>query len=256
MSASGQWQGTPTGPHRSLDPAFKMRRDPKRFFVVGKVFRGVWSEPSELRVPSTSCASEAWSQDSFGLWVHTKVRLFVVIDASDRSCTAVAITSYNSQGVDKPGVNASDHSVIYTGRTVPVAPESCASMMQPYPIWVDQDSVEKLDPMSRLDFRKPYTLHHTLRVKPFGKVNRASMVHLQTQYRNVQFGEHPMATSARSTGNALTSLPTNQLMVPVYGSQSNLANQAILTLMAAGWSQELASQVVRDPINEEDTRSV
>ncbi|KAK3636180.1 hypothetical protein LTR56_014343 [Elasticomyces elasticus] len=246
--------GTPDGPHRSLDPAFKMRRDPKRFFVVGKVFRGIWSEQAEFRGSAGSSASEGWSQDSFGLWIFTKMRLFVVVDASERSCTALAITSYNGQGVDKAGVNASDHCMVHTGRTVPTAPEAFGNMMQPNPIWVDQDSIDKLDPMSRLDLRKPYTLPHTLKVKPFGKVNKASMVHLQTQYRNVQFGKHSMSTE--TDVRPPVSLLTNQPSTFANGDHRDLAARALRTLIAAGWSTELALRVVQEPYTQETNAQI
>ncbi|KAK5742064.1 hypothetical protein LTR17_003572 [Elasticomyces elasticus] len=247
-ASGGRWQGASGGPHRSLDPAFKMRQDPKRFFVVGKVFRSVWSEQAEFRGRPDSSASEGWSQDSFGLWVFTKMRLFVVVDASERSCTALAITSYNGQGVDKVGVNASDHCIVHTGRTVPSAPEASGNMMQPNAIWVDQDSIDKLDPMSRLDLRKPYTLHHTLRVKPFGKVNRASVVHLQTQYRSVQFGKHPM--SVGTSVDPPASIPPSHPTALANDDHRDLAARALRTLVAAGWSQELASRAVRKPHTE------
>ena len=53
-------------------------------------------------------------------------------------------------------------------------------------IRVDPDQKdEKLDPMSRIDFGKPQTIQHNLKVKSFGKVNRASMQSLSSQFGEV-----------------------------------------------------------------------
>lgn len=58
--------------------------------------------------------------------------------------------------------------------------------MQPFAIRVDADrNDEKLDPLSRVDFGRSYTIQHNSRVKSFGMVNRDSMAHLVSQWRNV-----------------------------------------------------------------------
>lgn len=96
--------------------------------------------------------------------------------------------TYGGKGVAKRGVTKSDHAVIFTGKSPP--PETSAEKpargepgMRPRAIRVDVDhKFEQLDPMSRIDFGKPHTIHHNLKVRSFGKVNRESMLHLMYQF--------------------------------------------------------------------------
>lgn len=58
--------------------------------------------------------------------------------------------------------------------------------MREHSIRVDPDEREdKLDSMSRIDFGKPHTIHHNLKVRPFGMVNNRWMIHLINQYQAV-----------------------------------------------------------------------
>ena len=44
---------------------------------------------------------------------------------------------------------------------------------------------EKLDPMSRIDFGKPHTIHHNLKVRAFGMVGEKSTNDLLNQFKAV-----------------------------------------------------------------------
>ena len=103
--------------------------------------------------------------------------------------------------------------------------------MQPYPIQVDMDQGEKLDPMSRIDYAKPQTIHHYVKVKSVGKVNRKSMNSLIYQFRLV-FDEGSLAGrigDARPSSALLTS-PTTQTKYET----------AIDALIALGYTRERA----------------
>ena len=112
--------------------------------------------------------------------------MFVVVREGALDCQAIPITSYGGQGLAKANVKHSDHAIIYSGRDEPPTMPG-ESGMQPFAIRVDPDSKgTKLDPLSRIDFGRPCTIHNYMKVKSFGKVNRNSVHNLLTQYRTVQ----------------------------------------------------------------------
>lgn len=219
----------------------------------------MWSEPGDNQ---TTILSQAWTQNSYGEWVYTKARRFVVIKANERACCAVPITSYNGQGVAKKGVTKSDHAIIHTGRTTPSPAEAerpgrGEPSMQPYAIRVDPDvSCARLDVMSRINFAETHTIQHYAKVKPFGKVNRDSVVHLLTQYRLLNFNSGPTASlqpagsqsSLQSLSRLHVQFPSSSLSSPVALSQT-VTQRAIHDLMTMGWSLEDAVGVVRLPCN-------
>lgn len=96
--------------------------------------------------------------------------------------------TYGHQGVSKKDVVKSEHAIIYTSKIPPSAlqeefPQRGESgMLQS--IRVDADELEtKLDPMSRIDFAKVYTIQHNVKVRSLGKVNRLSLHLLLYQFK-------------------------------------------------------------------------
>jgi hypothetical protein len=86
------------------------------------------------------------------------------------------INTYNSQGVTKPGLSDEDkraHTVIYMSDTQPFSlPEEKRDLTKK-PIAVEKASDDqKLDIMSRLNFKKIYTVEHNVKVMNVGKVTR------------------------------------------------------------------------------------
>ncbi|KAK5170648.1 uncharacterized protein LTR77_005237 [Saxophila tyrrhenica] len=175
---------------------FRKTKTPRKFFTLGKVFQTLWSEAADS---ANDVRSRAFTINSFGEPVHSKVRRFVVVKEGQLSCIAVPVTSYGGKGVAKRGVKKSDHTIIHCGKKAPLPaadelpnPALREAGMQPDPIRVDPDlSDKKLDEKSRVDFAKPSVIHHNVKVKSFGMVNRASLRHLHAQYRNVALEETP-----------------------------------------------------------------
>lgn len=129
--------------------------------------------------------------NSFGEWIYTKPRRFVIIRADHFCCLALPITTHERLGVSKKGTKKSDYAVIHTGRNAPeILPEEKAGRdeepIQPLAIRVDvDDSFYKLDPVSRLHLARPQPIDHRHRVKGFGFVNPRSMDALFTQFKSV-----------------------------------------------------------------------
>jgi hypothetical protein len=92
--------------------------------------------------------------------------------------------TYGSQGTNKPGVKAEYHAMIYTGREVP------------NPLWGEQlvkravrmelsSPEEKLDPTSRVNYAKVYTIEHNVRVCFIGKIHADSRATFETDFRAI-----------------------------------------------------------------------
>ena len=96
--------------------------------------------------------------------------------------------TYGGQGVGKPKVKKSDHAIIYSGKSAPSSmrneqPVRGERGMRPHSIRVVPDNKEeKLDPKSRIDFGKMHTIHHNLKVRPFGMVEAQSIPQLLNQF--------------------------------------------------------------------------
>lgn len=195
----------------------------------------VWSEPGQN---NTDEASSSWTKDSYGQWIHTKPRRFIVVRSHTQSCLVVPITSYGMQGVSKDKVKKSDHCIVYTGRIAPQpqhfeAAQRGEQPMQPFPIRIDPDELDgKLDDMSRIDFSRPRTVEHYSVVKNFGKVHPDSLHALVTQFQNVM-----------DPSRALQHTATSRRPVSLLSARTKHM-QAYSALVNYGWTQQEAVEYV------------
>lgn len=120
------------------------------------------------------------------------------------------IGTYGGRGVAKRGVNKSEHAIVHTGRIAPeprhneiAPPDEVGLLPEAIRINVD-DRTEKLDPMSRLNLGKLYTIEHYVKVRSFGHVHPSSMQPLTSQFQkvwagNMGFDHIQTSTSAASS---------------------------------------------------------
>jgi hypothetical protein len=181
----------------ALFPNFIMRPQSIEFFAVGRVFRVLCSEPATGASVVTS-----WEPgvvlNSIGQRAFAKVRRFVVIRTSSSYCTALPINSYGGQGVARPGVNKSQHVIVFSRGSVPPSaainerPGRGERGMHPVPVRVDADSqVEHLDVMSRINLAGATTVGYDIKVRSVGVVNARSMRSLLDQFA-VVWGSQPL----------------------------------------------------------------
>ena len=228
-------------PVERLFKTFRQREQPRKFFTVGRVFAILWVEPAGESSTQVTNLEAGTTTGRFGESVFSKVRRFVVIREGDKYCSALPITSYGHRGVGKPGVNKSEHSIIYTTKHPPdplptELPVRGEDGMRPNPIRVDTDDpIDKLDSLSRIDYGKVHTIQHNIKVKPFGKVNPKSMFALTNQFgnvwralptgqasisRNVEESEQPIATAQDRTATQLRSSMQSARVLSNAGSSS------------------------------------
>jgi hypothetical protein len=108
--------------------------------------------------------------------------------------------TYGGQGTLKYGVHPEDHAAIYTKHDGPVILEG--EKMENVPIRVDViDQSHKLDPMSRLNYAKLYTVEHNVKVFFIGKIakNYEQKVVDAYNYTNQPLPNRPGAETTEDT---------------------------------------------------------
>jgi hypothetical protein len=97
------------------------------------------------------------------------------------------INTYNGQGVTKPGLSEGDrraHAIIYMTGIRPFCLPEEEKYLTKKPIAVEKASADqRLDPMSRLNFKKVYTIEHNVKVMNVGKVAKDSLPALLGYWR-------------------------------------------------------------------------
>ncbi|KAF2395559.1 hypothetical protein EJ06DRAFT_560637 [Trichodelitschia bisporula] len=175
------------GEYEVLDPSYRVYRPGSTFFVPGCVFKILWFEPSgstQMR-RGTSITRDA----RFGEDVHAKIRWFVVIQEGDENwCRCLPINTYDYRGVAKHGVVKANHSIIFTHTEPDPQPEEYP---RPYEQGmrssikvIPRDGYGSLHEMSRIHFRKIYTVEHNVKVYHFGNVDPQYMDVLIGHYRD------------------------------------------------------------------------
>lgn len=186
-----------------LFPTFKVRRDAKYFFHVGRIFLILWSENAGASVATNATSPTHYVPgivlNQLGERVFSKVRRFVIIRAGENYCHALPINTYGGQGVAKRGVVKSEHVIIHSTRTAPDVrrdeqPGRGERGIRPVPIRVQPDMPNSaLDPMSRLNLAGVTMIQHNNKVQNFGKVCEESVINLRRQFENV-WNNHPVPT--------------------------------------------------------------
>lgn len=235
------------GDREALFGSYKKRQSPRQFFKLGRVFMVCWAEPAGVDTATViSNQTRGVSLGRYGETVYSSVRRFVVVREADTYCSALPVTTYNGRGVAKPGVNKSEHAIIYTGRTPPEPQhnerptrQDGGRGMRSSPIRIDTDSREdKLDPMSRLNFGAIYTIQHNIKVKPYGMVHQNSRSDLLRQFVSVWQPQQPMSTSPQP-GASQTNAKRQGTLDP------RLEAAAIQRLIDSGMTEDEARERLR-----------
>jgi hypothetical protein len=94
--------------------------------------------------------------------------------------------TYGGQGVNKRGVHAKYHTIIYTNKTAVAFKGEKEKGLTKKPIRVEPSGPRhKLDPASRLNYAKPYTVEYNVKVWFIGKVHSRSEWQLGADYNRV-----------------------------------------------------------------------
>lgn len=100
--------------------------------------------------------------------------------------------TYGGQGVNKRGVNARHHTIIYTSSKPVAFPGEMEKGLTRKPIRVEPTNARhKLDRASRLNYAKPYTVEHNVKVWFIGKIHSESSWRLGTDYNQIHPSQQP-----------------------------------------------------------------
>ncbi|KAH8722580.1 hypothetical protein GQ44DRAFT_711686 [Phaeosphaeriaceae sp. PMI808] len=138
---------------RPPHPELALASNPRAFFKKGRVFMTMWAEP------------KGFSDDVFLELVR-----FAVIRPKPTFSICLRISTYNGQATTKPGVTAQDHAaIIQMGGSYSL--HTMGEEIDKGPIEVKlEDPKITIDPMSRINLAKPYTVEHNIKIRNIGRV--------------------------------------------------------------------------------------
>ncbi|GAB7326379.1 hypothetical protein MBLNU13_g10410t2 [Cladosporium sp. NU13] len=221
----------PTVQTRLLDPAYKVKEHPRKYFVPGRVFLTLWTEPA-------SAASAATSNDD------------------------VAVSTHSGRG--SPQANKNEHGIVFTGKSAPVTQNERG--MQPKAIRVNPDDKGAvLDPKSRLNYGKVYNIEHNVKVKNFGSLSPEYLTALLEQFTAVFTSKIRMAAGPAPATLNRDNRPDmtgkgpkdkQQFLDPgrrgAVAAHTRHANNAAAGGRTAGTNPTRAQQPVREPVESDD----
>lgn len=223
-------------------------------FKFGKVFKMLWAEPTGDGDTGGTAISER--ENKFGEVFIKKVRRFVVIDKRRGHCICLPIMTYGGQGCGKRGVQALDHAIIHTSQPVYVDGEPDLTKL---PILVEPINPQhRLDPASRLNYAKVYTIEFNVKVWFIGKIAKDSEWKVVAAYNDahppIQLRGAPTPTSLDHPSAGLLAPPTSASMNrntyaqrtplstfsgPPYNNLGGTSNSALTQNSASMHSREL-----------------
>ncbi|CAN9239027.1 unnamed protein product [Alternaria alternata] len=143
-----------------LSSDYQIVQNPRGFFKKGTVFMVPWPEPGGDFV-----------KDRVGPPVVVKIRRFVVIRPKNTFCLCLPIQTYGGQATTKPGVIPQDHAaVVAENDQVKYLPHEAGISKTPLYIKVENASTGPIDPASRINFAKIYTVEYNVKVWKVGRI--------------------------------------------------------------------------------------
>lgn len=95
------------------------------------------------------------------------------------------ITTYSNRGAGKKGVDQRAHAIIYTGSHPPEKLATERDMNKSAICVIPARADEKLDPKSRVNMGKIYTVEWNTKVKEIGQVEKHSLVRLLNYWKQI-----------------------------------------------------------------------
>jgi hypothetical protein len=177
---------------------FQTVAKPSRFFKMGRVFKVLWTEPAGAATAADPEKSLFLSQVGFGQMSFTKFRRFIVVRERLHSCLCLPIYTYGGQGAAKPGVRPQNHAVVFVeGGPRPVPAPNEMPGKEAVPIILENQK-ETLEPMSRIDFSRVYTVEHNLRVLKIGRISPNHLASFDNAFVESTFGPKSNSSASHS----------------------------------------------------------
>lgn len=163
-----------------LDAEFKIHhsKEFKRF----KVFKMVWHETrGENNTFGTDTIYGKYKQA-----VNASIRRFIVYTSHEGHSLCFPILTYGKQGTTKPGLHPEHHGMIYNGESAPPLLPNEKPLAIPAVRMILQSGrkVEHLDPASRVNYAKIYTVEHNVKCVIIGSIDEDYRDIIRAQHKN------------------------------------------------------------------------
>jgi hypothetical protein len=136
----------------------KVATNARSFFKKGRVFMALWAEP------------RGFTEGAF-----IEVARFAVVRPKPTFSVCLRISTYSGQATTKFGIASRDHAaIIPAGGAFVSHPKGEQLDKGPIEVKVENPEVT-IDTMSRINFAKPYTVEHNIKVRNIGRVVGSSV---------------------------------------------------------------------------------
>lgn len=161
-------------------------------FSTGTVFKTLWTEPAGGQDGYETAVTDDESSTKFGEKIHTKIRRFVVAkEQADQGCSlCLPILTYQGRGTNKPGIYREGHAAIFHSDGKPKFAPGEDLDIEPISVQMKSPQ-EKLDPMTRLNFNKVYTIEHNVKILIIGWIHPADMERFKAAWAKSILGSTP-----------------------------------------------------------------
>ncbi|KAK5112694.1 hypothetical protein LTR85_011205 [Meristemomyces frigidus] len=175
-----------------LDYRFSIRRNPRSFFQLGRVF-GMILLLRKTQSRDSSGVSTI-TQERYDDFIRSGVK-FVVIRDGHSYCSALSISTYGNRGAAARGIILSEHGIIHTGKQPPQplpaeTPSRGEKGMCRTAVRVAMnDPGGRLPPLTRINYGKVFTIQHNVKVNYLGNTLSRSTGEMVRQFREVWLGK-------------------------------------------------------------------
>ncbi|KAF2134753.1 hypothetical protein P153DRAFT_362491 [Dothidotthia symphoricarpi CBS 119687] len=160
------------GEAEGLDESFCIRRPGYKYFKKGVIFRVLWPElAGDVHQNMTIATTPRFPNEN----IFCKIRWFVVVREGHDCSTCLSIQTYGNRGVPQ-NKEKYHHAIMFTGnqppQPLPSEQPRIGELGMGTPIHVEASRpYNRMDPLSRVNFVKVYTIEHNVKVEDFGRVN-------------------------------------------------------------------------------------
>lgn len=179
------------------DVEYELIKNPRAFFKKGRYFKTPWPEPRGFSRPD----SAASSTESV---IFFEPARFVVVKTKPTHCICLRINTYSGRATTKSGVVVADHAAVLpvidgkASAAPTLHPNGEAGLRPPIFIKLEDQDVT-IDPMSRLNVAKPYTIEYNIRVRKLGRVWGDSVARVEDYFLDSLGLKAPASGSGRAS---------------------------------------------------------
>lgn len=225
--------------------------NPSRFFNFGRVFKTLWTEPAGANTTDTE--TKFLSTVSYGQQSFTKFRRFVVARQRLHSCLCLPIYTYGGRGASKSSTRSQDNAVVFTAGEIEAKSFPEEMLIKDSFSIILEHPTEKMDPMSRLDFGRVYTVEYNVKVMKIGRVSPGHLKLLDKYFLESVAGPSPFPeTQNLSTMSPMSREETIRRTVQMF-SNKNSDWQSMTAICDSKADENWITRKVLDSLNLEAT---